>query len=75
MVADLAFGDHDAAMTALERGVAAREPYFAVFSIPCDPIFDPLKADPRFHKLMDRLEARACPSRYKWPIGSPPHSR
>jgi serine/threonine-protein kinase len=75
MVADLAFGDHDAAMTALERGVAAREPYFAVFSIPCDPIFDPLKADPRFHKLMDRLEARACPSRYRWPIGSPPHSR
>jgi serine/threonine-protein kinase len=75
MVAALAFGQYDAAMTALERGVAAREPYFAVFSIPCDPIFDPLKADPRFQRLMDRLEAQACPSRYKWPIGSPPRSR
>ena len=72
MVAALAFGDHDAAMTALERGVAAREPYFAVFSIPCDPLFDPLKATPRFQRLLERLEARPCPSRYKWPIGPPP---
>src|SRR5206468_8016354 len=46
MVAALAFGDHGAAMSALERGVAARELNFAVFSIPCDPILDPLKADP-----------------------------
>jgi serine/threonine-protein kinase len=75
MVAALAFGQYDAAMTALERGVAAREPYFAVFSIPCDPIFDPLKSNPRFQKLLDRLQARPCPPRYKWPIGSPPPPR
>jgi eukaryotic-like serine/threonine-protein kinase len=74
MVAALAFGENDAAMSALERGVAAREPYFGVFSIPCDPLFDPLKVNPRFQRLMDRLEARACPSRYKWPIGLPRRS-
>jgi len=75
MVAALAFGENDVAMTALERGVAAREPYFGVFSIPCDPLFDPLKANPRFQRLMQRLEARPCPSRYKWPIGPPPAAR
>ena len=75
MVAALAFGENDAAMTALERGVAAREPYFALFSIPCDPLFDPLKASARFQKLMERLEARACRSRYNWPIGPPPAAR
>jgi tetratricopeptide (TPR) repeat protein len=75
MVAALSFGEYDAAMTALERGVAAREPYFGVFSIPCDPLFDPLKGNPRFQRLMARLEARPCPPRYKWPIGPPPRSQ
>ena len=72
MVAALAFGEYDTAMTALERGVAAHEPYFGVYSIPCDPLFDPLKSNARYQRIMERLEARPCPSRYKWPIGPPP---
>jgi len=69
MVVRLAFGETDAAMTALERGVAAREPLFGIESIPCDPLFDPLKSNPRFTPLMRRLGARACPAAGTWPIG------
>jgi serine/threonine-protein kinase len=72
MVAALAFGDVEAAMTALERGVANHEPYFAVFSLPCDPLLDPLKTDPRFERVMARIEARPCAPKYKWPIRPPP---
>jgi serine/threonine-protein kinase len=72
MIVDLAFGQYDAAMTALERGVAEREPLFGVPSIPCDPIFDPLKTNPRFEQLMRRLEVRTCPATAKWPIARPP---
>jgi serine/threonine-protein kinase len=72
MVADLAFGEYDAAMTALERGVADHEPLFGVPSIPCDPLFDPLKSDRRFAVLMQRLGAHACPASVKWPIAPRP---
>ena len=72
MIVNLAYGDYNAAMTALERGVAEREPLFGVPSIPCDPVFDPLKTNPRFEKLMRRLEVRTCPATTKWPIARPP---
>ena len=68
MMANLAFGEYDAAMGALERGVADREALFGIASIPCDPLFDPLKSDRRFGALMQRLGARACPASGKWPI-------
>ncbi|MEP7000520.1 MAG: hypothetical protein ABI969_08565, partial [bacterium] len=71
MVVNLAFGEADAAMTALERGVAAREALFGIVSIPCDPLFDPLKHNPRFSALMRRLGAHACPVAGVWPIGAP----
>jgi serine/threonine-protein kinase len=72
MIASLSFGEYDAAMGALERGVADREPLFGIPSIPCDPLFDPLKSDRRFGVLMQRLGARACPASGKWPIAPPP---
>jgi serine/threonine-protein kinase len=72
MIVDLAFGHYDAAMTALEQGVAAREALFGIPSIPCDPLFDPLKSSPRFAALMQRLGAHACPAQGKWPIGKAP---
>jgi hypothetical protein len=68
MVVDLAYGDDDAAMTALERGVTAREPLLGLISIPCDPLLDPLKSNPRFTALMRRLGAHACPATGRWPI-------
>jgi hypothetical protein len=72
MIASLAFGEYDAAMAALERGIADREPLFGIPIIRCDPLFDPLKPDPRFAALMQRLGARACPSSGKWPIAPRP---
>jgi tetratricopeptide (TPR) repeat protein len=71
MLVSLVYGDYDAAMTALELGVAGNEPRFGVISMPCDPIFNPLKSNRRFSRLMKRLEAQACPAEAKWPIGRP----
>jgi eukaryotic-like serine/threonine-protein kinase len=68
MVAHVAFGEYDSAMTSLERSVAAREPMLWPFSIACDPLFDPLKSNPRFAAVMKRLGARACSPTAKWPI-------
>ena len=68
---DLAFGDYEKAMSDLERSVDAREPLLWVNSLPCDPIFDPLKSNPRFDRLMERLGANVCPPRYRWPMGPP----
>jgi serine/threonine protein kinase len=73
-LADVSFGDYAAAMTELERGVERREQLLGVYSIPCDPLFDPLKSNPRFEPLMRRIGARTCPPTYKWPIAPPPRS-
>jgi serine/threonine-protein kinase len=72
LIVDLAYGDYDAAMKNLELGVETREPLFGVFSIPCDPELDPLKSNPRFAALMQRLGMRACPPAGKWPIAARP---
>ena len=72
MVVDLAYGDYGSAMTALERAMAARDPLTGVVSIPCDQLFDPLKANPRFSALMQRLGAHTCPAMGRWPIAPHP---
>jgi serine/threonine protein kinase/tetratricopeptide (TPR) repeat protein len=71
-VAQVAFGEYDAAMNSLERGVTAREPLFGILSIPCDPLFDPLQPNPRFAALVKRLGGRPCAVTTKWPIALPP---
>jgi serine/threonine protein kinase/tetratricopeptide (TPR) repeat protein len=70
-VEDIAFGEYDAAMTALEQAVAHGDPVFGTVSIPCNLLFDPLKSNPRFNVLMRRMGARACPATGKWPINPP----
>jgi serine/threonine protein kinase/Flp pilus assembly protein TadD len=67
-IVHLAFGEYDGAMASLERGVTAREPLFGILSLPCDPLLDPLKSNPRFEALMRGIGARACPATGKWPI-------
>jgi serine/threonine-protein kinase len=73
LVADLALGAYDTAMTELDRSVAAREPLAGVLSLSCDPLFNPLKANPRFGALMRRIGATACPPAGRWPIAPRPH--
>jgi eukaryotic-like serine/threonine-protein kinase len=75
MVEHLVDGEYEAAMTSLERGVAAREQYLGVISIACDPLLDPLKPNPRFDALMQRIGAQGCPARFAWPIGRRPGRR
>jgi serine/threonine-protein kinase len=74
MIVHLAYGEYDAAMTSLERGVATFEPRFASSSIACDPSYDALKSSQRFASLMLRVGARACPASAKWFVVSR-HSR
>jgi len=46
-------GDHDAALRWLARGIEART-YILVF-LRVDPIWDPLRGDPRFTELLQRM--------------------
>jgi serine/threonine-protein kinase len=73
-IAALAYGETGAAMTEVERSVRMLEPMSGVISLPCDPLFDPLKRDPHFDVLMQRLGARACPPSVRWPVGAPPRA-
>jgi serine/threonine-protein kinase len=72
VITHLVYGEYDSAMTSLERGVAERDQLMAAMSVPCDPLFDPLKSNPRFAVLMQRIGARACPATVNWPAMLPP---
>ncbi len=72
MLIDFAYADFDDAMTALETGFDHREPVFASLVVSCDPMFDYLKPNPRFAKLMDRYGIKACPAKNVWPVAKPP---
>jgi eukaryotic-like serine/threonine-protein kinase len=74
LIAHLVYGEFDAAMTAVVRGVDEHDELMGAMSIPCDPLLDPLKANPRFAPLMERIGARACPATVKWPIAAPRRS-
>ena len=50
----LALGDGDAAFAQLDRAVEARAPL--VVSLARDPLFDPFRADPRYHALLRRMK-------------------
>jgi TolB-like protein/Flp pilus assembly protein TadD len=53
--------DRPAALDALERAVEQREMIVTEFSLPCEPIFDPLKSEPRFSELVKRAGMQKCP--------------
>ena len=52
-VADIALGEKDEAFAALEKDFADRATSYSY--IPLDPLFDDLRADPRFKTLMQRV--------------------
>jgi TolB-like protein len=47
-------GQHDRALRHLERAYADRDPYLVLLH--ANPWFDPLRTDPRFRRLHDRLQ-------------------
>ncbi len=63
----LALGDHDAALVRLGRAYEARDR--KISSLFHDPIWDPVRGDPRFRSLLKKV--RATP----WPKPPPPPRR
>jgi TolB-like protein/DNA-binding winged helix-turn-helix (wHTH) protein/Tfp pilus assembly protein PilF len=57
----VALGDHEHALTWLERAVDERAPYVADMAV--EPALDPLRSDPRFVGLLKRLGLPTIPPR------------
>jgi hypothetical protein len=69
---DLAFHQFDAAAEETALSLEQREPLLLAGSVPCDPVFDPLKSKPRFLEAAHRFWPELCPASGRWPIASPP---
>ena len=67
-VSAIIYGDTDAAMAAVERGVQAREPLWNTIFLACEPTFTPLRTRPRFVALIKKLGATMCAPEDRWPI-------
>jgi TolB-like protein/Flp pilus assembly protein TadD len=52
-IVQLGLGDHQAALALLEAACDKRE--WAVLGLNVHPIFDPVRSEPRFHKMLDRV--------------------
>jgi len=61
-VALIALGRYDEAIGCLERAVARRAGWLPPF-LRVDPWFDPLREDPRFRALLERIDATRSPTR------------
>ncbi|HUQ80512.1 MAG TPA: protein kinase [Gemmatimonadaceae bacterium] len=59
-VAAVAVGDNPTALAAVKRSIDRRDPIVTEYSLPCDPLFDPLHADPRFVEMLARVGMRVC---------------
>ncbi len=65
---NLAFGKFDDAANDFARSLAEFEPLVLTNDLPCDPVFDPLKSNPRFTKAVTAIWPNMCPAASKWPI-------
>ena len=50
-----ALGEHDVAMALVAEAVERREFNYVWLQMLGSPVFDPLRSDPRFRALLDRL--------------------
>ncbi|HSU95603.1 MAG TPA: protein kinase, partial [Gemmatimonadaceae bacterium] len=60
-LARMGIGDREGALRWLTRSIDAREEAPASWGVSCEPMFDPLKSDPRFGVLMARMNVHVCP--------------
>ena len=71
MLAALAFGDRIGAMDALERSLLAHQ-LPTVSGVPgCDPLLDPLHAEPHFLALMQQIGVSVCDASARRPLTAP----
>jgi len=62
-VGAVAKGEFPTALEVLERTIERREPIVTEYSLPCDPLLDPLKSMPEFGRMLTRVGMRVCPAR------------
>jgi len=60
-VAAAALGDITGGLRAIQRVLQEKDMLVTEVSLPCDPIFDPLKSDGRFAQLLASAGMKACP--------------
>jgi serine/threonine-protein kinase len=56
-----AMGDLPTAMAAIKRTIERRDPIVTEYSLPCDPLLDPLKALPEFGRMLTKAGMQVCP--------------
>ncbi len=66
----MAFGDFDAAVDAVDRGLRAHEPLFNTVWVGCEPYFEPLHTKPKFVDVLKSFGLEMCPVG-PWPLGPP----
>lgn len=71
-IVDMAFGEYESAINAVERGVRAREPVFNTIWLGCEPFFWKISEHPRFVAVVHGLGAKVCKPGPEWPIGPAP---
>jgi serine/threonine protein kinase/tetratricopeptide (TPR) repeat protein len=54
-LARIGVGDTEGALSALERAVDEHDIAFSEFSVPLDKIWDPIRGDPRFQRILERM--------------------
>jgi hypothetical protein len=57
----VAMGDLPTALAAIKRTIERREPIVTEYSLPCDPLLDPLKSLPEFGRILTKAGMRVCP--------------
>jgi hypothetical protein len=58
----VAVRDFPTALDVLRRTIERREPIVTEYSLPCDPLLDPLKSRPEFGRMLTRVGMRVCPA-------------
>jgi len=54
-------GEIPQGLQAIERAFEQRDVFLTEISLPCDPLFDPLKSDPRFERMLAGAGMKMCP--------------
>ena len=67
-IVNMAMGNNDAAIDALERGLRQRSFYLAVTNLGCEPTFAPLRGEPRMAAIAKEAGQTVCTWPYKWPM-------
>jgi tetratricopeptide (TPR) repeat protein len=61
-IAAVVRGDLSTALAAVKGTIERREPIVTEYSLPCDPLLDPLKALPEFVRVLTEVGMRVCPA-------------